>query len=279
MSGKKKYYPGSEAELSMIGHKFGKWTVLRTSETEVDYKTKFYCICECGEICKVGLYELKNGKISSCVCSKKFNKEKEYVGSKINKWTIQSLNKDYKYGRVSFFCKCECGSVKDVTLSALLANESKSCGSCCRVGKHGLSRKNSKNIEYRTYCSMIKRCYDETLDQYKNYGGRGIIVCDRWLSSFNNFILDMGIRPSKNHSIDRIDVNGIYEPGNCRWATKYVQCRNRRNNNIITHNGVSLCVTDWAFRLNVKRNTLNSFLRRRTISEAIHFYKKGESCQ
>jgi len=93
---------------------------------------------------------------------------------------------------------------------------------------------------------MKYRCLAPTCKHYKNYGGRGIKVCDRWLNSFENFLLDMGRKPSPKHSIDRIDVNGDYEPSNCRWATDGEQMRNIRNNVILTINGISKCATDWA---------------------------------
>ena len=90
----------------------------------------------------------------------------------------------------------------------------------------------------RSYHSMKQRCYNEKCKDYYLYGGRGIKVCDRWLESFENFLEDMGDRPSKNHSIDRIDVNGDYSPKNCRWADNKTQMRNRKNTKIINYKGL-----------------------------------------
>jgi hypothetical protein len=98
--------------------------------------------------------------------------------------------------------------------------------------KHGLS----KDPIYRVWRSMISRCTNPNQACWRNYGGRGILVCDRW-NSFENFIEDMGPRPSPQHSIDRIDVNGDYEPNNCRWATKEEQSANRRDNKLVTFRG------------------------------------------
>jgi hypothetical protein len=100
--------------------------------------------------------------------------------------------------------------------------------------------------EYNTWYRMKKRCYDPKNNRFHLYGARGITVCDRWKDSFENFLLDMGERPSVDFSIDRIDVNGNYEPKNCRWATQKEQQRNRRDNRIISCHGKQQCRSAWA---------------------------------
>jgi hypothetical protein len=95
-------------------------------------------------------------------------------------------------------------------------------------------------------------------DSYENYGGRGITVCDRWRDSFVAFYEDMGERPSPKHSIDRIDSNGNYEPGNCRWATPKQQMNNRRANRMITIDGETLSLQKWADRSGINRSTIYS---------------------
>ena len=110
------------------------------------------------------------------------------------------------------------------------------------------TREGCKSPEHRAWTAMLGRCQN-TLDQrYKNYGGRGITVCERW-ESFRNFLMDMGLRPDPTHSLDRINNDGNYEPGNCRWTDQKTQCRNMRRNIRITFNGITLCATDWAARL------------------------------
>ena len=110
--------------------------------------------------------------------------------------------------------------------------------------KHGMTR----TPTYISWQAMITRCYKESHDQYKYYGCRGITVCDRWLDKENgliNFIEDVGFRPNDSYSLDRIDVNGNYCPENCRWTDQKTQCRNRRNNNTLTLNGITRCLSEW----------------------------------
>lgn len=125
----------------------------------------------------------------------------------------------------------------------------------------------------RVWDCMRARCYNENNPEFKRYGGRGIIVCDQWRYSAKQFRQDMGCRPSREHSIDRIDVNGPYSPENCRWVTMRDQARNKRNNRILTHDGRSQCVAAWADELGVNVQTLHSFLRRGdTIQAAVQRY-------
>ncbi len=121
---------------------------------------------------------------------------------------------------------------------------------------HGLSG----TLEYRAWQTMRLRCTDPEHAAYPNYGGRGIAVCDRWLRSVAAFIADMGPKPSEQHEIDRIDNNGNYEPGNCRWATRTENSRNRRSNRLIEHEGETLPLAAWAERYGIARDTLRKRL-------------------
>jgi len=109
---------------------------------------------------------------------------------------------------------------------------------------------------------MKHRCYHLKATQYPHYGGRGIQVCDQWKDSFENFLTDMGPRPSKAHSIERIDSNGNYELGNCRWATATEQANNRRTSRIVVVNGVAHTVKEWSRLRGIPYTTILNRLNR-----------------
>ena len=121
--------------------------------------------------------------------------------------------------------------------------------------RHGMTRTTVHNV----WCGMRDRCFKPEGKDYQNYGGRGITVCERWLT-FENFLEDMGI-PPKGHSIDRIDNDGNYEPGNCRWAPIVVQARNRRTNVLITAFGKTKTVAEWSEVCGLERKTLEYRIR------------------
>lgn len=114
----------------------------------------------------------------------------------------------------------------------------------------------SKTAAYRVWATMLARCRNPNNAAWALYGGRGIVVCERWLS-FESFRADMGDRPSPTHSLDRIDPNGNYEPGNVRWSTPTEQANNRRSNHLVTFSGETRTIADWARHLGVPHGALN----------------------
>jgi hypothetical protein len=126
--------------------------------------------------------------------------------------------------------------------------------------RHGHSPSGRPSREYITWSSMKSRCLNPRHFAYKWYGGRGITICKKWLL-FEGFLADMGPRPSSAHSLDRVDTDGNYEPGNCRWATETQQQNNRANNHRLTINGETATLTEWARRTGISRGTLDWRIR------------------
>lgn len=170
-----------------------------------------------------------------------------------------------------WWVKCVCGTIKKV-LASNLNHDRVSCG--CKTlesislttRRHGMST----SPEYKAWSTMKARCMTPQCQVYKYYGGRGIKVCDRWLESFENFLEDMGRKPEINRSLDRIDVNGNYDPGNCRWATPIEQGRNMRTNRVEEFNGKRQCVSAWEQELGFRVGQLEQRLHHGwTMKEAI----------
>jgi hypothetical protein len=148
---------------------------------------------------------------------------------------IRRVNRK-KTNRPSWWCICDCRKRVIVDRSGLVTGRTTSCGCYRRELQrklktiHGHTPRNiAPSPEYHSWVSMKQRCFNADGKNYNNYGGRGITVCERWTSSFENFLKDMGSKPSSDHSLDRMNVNGNYEPSNCKWATKKEQKDNQRS--------------------------------------------------
>jgi hypothetical protein len=153
-------------------------------------------------------------------------------------------------------CICECGNETTVMTFELTSTGTRSCG-CLRKDVHTTHGKCTSQ-EYRSWSAMLQRCCNENSESFARYGGRGILVCERWQNSFENFLADMGCLPSKNHSIEREDNNGNYCIENCRWATRVEQARNTKRNRMLTHDGRTQCLAAWAEELGLHSRTLHN---------------------
>ena len=155
-------------------------------------------------------------------------------GQRFNRYAIVGYAGVSSNGKTQWLCRCDCGNERIVVGSNLSNGHIKSCGCLkaevakARMTTHGHHPTGKQTPEYTTWCNIKIRCYNTEADNYAYYGGRGIRVCDRWLNSFENFLSDMGERPSRKHTIDRKNNDGNYEPNNCRWITMLEQCANRR---------------------------------------------------
>lgn len=192
------------------------------------------------------------------------------VGNKYGRLTvIGKTNKRDATGSVVWKCKCNCGNIIYCNVTVLKNGHTKSCG-CYKLdynreqGKILFTKHGLKNTRlYNTWCSMKQRCMDKHCKSYSRYGGRGIKVCDEWLNDFVNFYkwaTENGYQD--NLTIDRINVNGNYEPNNCRWATPSEQSNNKRNNHFVIYKGCKMTVKQLSEKYNINYGTILSRINR-----------------
>ena len=184
-------------------------------------------------------------------------KRVDMTGQKFGRLTVISRAENCKKGQTMWNCVCDCGEKTTTDRQELRRGRTTSCG-CL-----GKERRREANLThgkcgistYRVWAAMKNRCTNPNNHSYRDYGGRGITVCERW-DKFENFLADMGER-TKDLSLDRIDNDGNYTPENCRWATASQQQRNTRSNRMIKYGGREQCIADWAIELGVNYGTLH----------------------
>lgn len=161
-------------------------------------------------------------------------------------------------------CRCDCGKTVTIQLSNLTTGNTTSCG-CYRnemTAQRSTAHGSWQEPEYDAWINMKSRCLNPNRPDFASYGGRGIRIDPRWIESFQAFRSDLGPRPTSGHSLERVDVNGNYEPGNVIWATKKTQARNTRASRRITANGQTKTVAEWAEELGVSAKTIYTRLAR-----------------
>ena len=192
------------------------------------------------------------------------NQSTEKIGETHGRLTVIAKAGRTQDRKTLVSCQCECGSQIVATLRNLRNGNTKSCGCLANESRAKTSKSNAihgmyNTAEYHAWEAMIQRCRNPAVKSWKNYGGRGITVCDRW-SDFVNFYADMGARPI-GCSLDRIDNEGPYTPDNCRWATWETQNRNTRASVFVTINGEKAHIIEWAERYNISIWTIRHRLR------------------
>lgn len=185
---------------------------------------------------------------------------KDLSGLRVGRLEVLSFAGVDNRGCSYFNCKCDCGEKKILQAGHLVQGAVQSCGCLRRETRltHGLH----KHPLYQTWYAIIKRCRRESWEPFKNYGARGIAVCDRWANSFPAFLEDMGERPSPKHQVERSDNNGPYCKENCVWATGSQQARNRRSNRLITAFGQTKTMVEWGEELGLRPDTIQKRLNR-----------------
>jgi len=230
----------------LSGMVFGRLSVVCRSSSSKG-RTRWTCSCECGSRRDYFSIYLLKGDTTSCGC---LSAEKsDLAGRKFGRLTaVRKLV--IKSSQWSWWCVCECGSEKEVLAGSLKSGQTRSCGCLSRdvTSKRVKTHGKSKTRTYKIWSQMLKRCYRPKSTGFSRYGGRGISVCDRWFGKggFDRFLEDMGEPPSNKHTIDRIDNDGDYEPGNCRWATIREQNRNRSCSRSMTFLGKTRSIMEWS---------------------------------
>jgi hypothetical protein len=174
------------------------------------------------------------------------------TGQRFDRLLVLSESHRTAKGAWYWVCRCDCGKETRVQTQFLMSGRTKSCGCKRASGIHSIKHKLTGTWVYYTYKGIFQRCYSPTNSSYANYGGRGIKMCDRWLRGDGSlhgiqcFYADMGDKPSPNHSIERLDVNGDYSPENCVWIPQPDQAKNTRANRRVTAFGKTKILADWA---------------------------------
>jgi hypothetical protein len=191
----------------------------------------------------------------------------DLTGQRFGKLTALKRDENPHKGNARWLCQCDCGGISATRSNKLISGHTKSCGCLQRENttkrnlKHGQSRRRKETRTYRIWKAMLARCTNPNALHWRHYGGRGIKVCENW-RNFEAFLLDMGEVPSSKHSIDRINNDGDYCPENCRWATQKQQVGNTRRARLLTFDGKTRCLSEWAEITKIGARTLGTRLNR-----------------
>ncbi len=248
-------------KLDLEGRRFGMLVAKKPIQGTRKKKRSWLCECDCGNTVTVPTSNLTRGNSKSCGCRNTYDLSDMVFGRLTVLYSVSDG------GRKKWACLCDCGNQVSVVASSLLNGDTRSCG-CLKSEKtaqrsttHGYTRNREYHPLYQTWLSMIARCHKKGNRAYRNYGGRGIFVCDRW-HDFENFLTDMGERPTRQHTLERIDNNAGYSPDNCVWATRAAQARNTRRNHLLVHDGKIMTIADWSDETGIAYFTIASRIYR-----------------
>jgi hypothetical protein len=275
----------------LSGQRFGRLLVLEQGPHRSG-KVAWSCRCDCGGSALVAARHLLGGNTQSCGCLRQLQGERPNArsrakqpepGTLFGRWKVLGPAEPWRvpdrkmrrgwslHTAVRVECQCEARTVSERLLAELKSGGTRSC-SCrqreasARNGKarrlHGGTAGGKHTPEFGVWCAMRRRCYFREDPYFESYGGRGITVCDAWCRSFAVFLQDMGPQPASGYSIERLDNDGHYEPGNCVWATPKQQARNRRNTVWVQYQGEVIALAEAAERAGVGYKSAYAQMRR-----------------
>ena len=271
--------------IEMVGKKFNHLLVTEEVEKNKRGQRMFKCLCDCGNYRVVEGYALRKGQVKSCGClydgRRVENKKEGIIGKRFGKLFVQREVGGEKENTL-FECLCDCGNVTIEKWSALIRGK-ESCG-CLhheQLLRRNTTHGGSKNRLYCVWQNMKRRCYDINAKEYKNYGGRGIAVCNEWRDNYNafkKFMLEKGYEEGAKRgecTIERLDVNGNYCPENCCVITIQEQAYNKTNSHLEEYNGEIKTIAEWADEYGVDYNLIFKRLQRGwSMEEALHKPKR-----
>jgi hypothetical protein len=237
---------------------------------------KYLCKCDCGNEKAIIGSSLRTGNTSSCGCYRKEkfhndNFDNSFNGKKINMLTIGDFVKSEK-GRAFVNCRCDCGKEKNIRLSDIKNGKTRSCG--CYIKQITAARSKTHGASGSRLCRIFRtmktRCYNPKNHKYHRYGARGIEICPEWKDSFSTFLAWALNNGYEEHlTIERKDNDGNYSPENCRWATPKEQSNNNSRNVLLTHNGRTQNITQWATELNMPYRLISGRIKLKWDTEKI----------
>lgn len=263
--------------IDLTGQRFGRLTVVCEAGRDDRQQVVWKCVCDCGAETYSTTGTLRRGNKKSCGCEQ--GGFRDHTGERFGMLTaIRCIGRGDDRNPI-WLCRCDCGNLHQASARNLVHGRVKSCGCLKHTGTRTTHGESHTRL-YHVWSNMLRRCYNPNTTGWERYGGRGIRVCDEWhdYTTFRDWAVENGYDGNADYgecTIDRIDVNGDYEPDNCRWADLRTQGNNTRYNRVITVDGVSMSLAEWSRKSGISQSTIRSRLKsgwspERAVTEEVH---------